>query len=264
MSWGSDLLMRAQRGIGRGLAAWTLKRSDAFASDSETVRDYALKLGAPKERTFVFPWGVDLGRFRPGIGSTIREELNWSEDDFVLISTRSWEPIYGITELARAFARAAIVNRSLKLLFLGGGSLREEVRRTIDGAGVRDQVVYPGQVSNEALADYYAAADLYVSASYSDGSSVSLMEALACGLPALVSDLPSNQEWIQHGANGWIFTTRSERALEAGIENAFADRDQLGDMGGLARETAEAKADWSRNFEVLMRAYEIAAHAVAQ
>ena len=71
--------------------------------------------------------------------------------------------------------------------------------------GVLDRVQFGGQVSQRDLPRWYHKADLYISPSHIDGSSVSLMEALACGLPALVSDIPANREWVSEGVNGWLF-----------------------------------------------------------
>ena len=61
----------------------------------------------------------------------------------------------------------------------------------------------------------YRAADLYLSASHSDGSSVSLMEALGCGLPVLVSDIPGNREWVTDGEQGWLFPDGDDAAAVA-------------------------------------------------
>ncbi len=71
--------------------------------------------------------------------------------------------------------------------------------------GVLDRVHFGGQVGQKDLPRWYHMADLYISPSHVDGSSVSLMEALASGLPCLVSDIPGNREWIEDGVNGWLF-----------------------------------------------------------
>jgi glycosyltransferase involved in cell wall biosynthesis len=67
-------------------------------------------------------------------------------------------------------------------------------------------------------------ADLYISPSHVDGSSVSLMEALACGLPALVSDIPANQEWVSEGVNGWLFPDGNADILAEKILAVIAQR----------------------------------------
>ena len=80
-------------------------------------------------------------------------------------------------------------------------------------AGVIDRVEFGGRVSQADLPRWYRKSDLYVSPSHVDGSSVSLMEALACGLPALVSDIPANKEWVQEDRNGWLFPDGDADAL---------------------------------------------------
>jgi hypothetical protein len=105
---------------------------------------------------------------------------------------------------------------------------------------------------------HYRIADLYLSASHSDGTSISLLEAMACGRPALVSDIPGNREWVQPGVNGWLFPDGDEKALAQAIVRAVDQRQQLPEMGRAAREIAEQRADWERNFQELLKAYGLA------
>jgi len=198
---------------------------------------------------------------RPGNSaaeSDLRARLGWGDEAFVLLSTRGWAPLYGVEELARAFVRAARQRPQLRLLMLGNGPQASLVRRIFMQGGVLDRVHFPGQVSQESLPRYYHAADLYISASHSDGSSVSLMEALACGVPALVSDIPGNREWIEPGVQGWWFPVGDVDALANAILHAADGRERLPKMGRAARQLAEARANWEKNFPKLLEAYELA------
>ncbi len=259
MSWGSDLLSGAQSGWGRWVARSTLARSAAVACDCQTVRRRAIDLGAPEERIFVFPWGVDLQKFHPARNMELRALEGWGRNQVVILSTRAWEPLYGVPELIEGFVLAAEEEPRLRLVMLGGGSLKEWVYRRLEAADLLGRVAFPGQVENDELPDYYRTSDLYLSASRSDGSSVSLMEALACGVPALVSDIPANREWVTPGHNGWWFAMGEADDLARALLGAAGDRTDRETMRESARAVAERKADWSRNFEVLLRAYEFAA-----
>ena len=104
-------------------------------------------------------------------------------------------------------------------------------------------------------------ADLYVSPSHVDGSSVSLMEALACGLPCLVSDIPANMEWVREGENGWLFPDGNADALAAKILAAMENHKSLPEIGHNARAVAEERTDWKKNFQKLMQAYQITKEA---
>jgi glycosyltransferase involved in cell wall biosynthesis len=257
MSWGSDLLRDGARGIGRLAAGYALRRCEALVCDCQAVRAVALKLGVPGERIVVFPWGVDLAHFNPVQPSALRARLGW-EGELVLLSTRSWEPGYGIEVLVGGFIRAARSLPELRLLMLGDGSLRPRILRLLVEAGMENRVHSAGQVGWEDLPSCYRAADLYVSASRSDGSSVSLLEAMACGLPALVSDIPGNREWIRPGIEGWLFRDGDEADLACAIGRAAKGRGDLKQAGAHARGTAEQRADWGRNFPLLLEAYQIA------
>jgi glycosyltransferase involved in cell wall biosynthesis len=213
----------------------------------------------------IFPWGVDLNQFTPAQSSPLRLSLGWN-DCFVLISTRRWEPLLGVDVLVRGFAlaaRSASGGSAMRLLLLGRGSQEAQIRSILAEYQIQDQVRFAGFVPEERMPEVFRASDLYVSASHSDGSSVSLMQALACGLPALVSDIPGNREWVEPGCEGWLFPDGNVEALADRILAAFLLSGKLAEMGRAARKRAEARADWAKNFPSLLDAYDMAIRQVA-
>jgi glycosyltransferase involved in cell wall biosynthesis len=294
MSWGYDLLIDADRDpFNRWATRFTLSHSDVMVGDCKTIRQRAIDFGMPDERIVTFPWGIDLGHFSPedrrqttddrrqqGVESSRQPEADiqgtklggqrpavggpTTEEIFTILSTRGWEPIYGVELIARAFVSAAKEAQArglprLRLLMLGNGSQAALLRQIFSGAGLQDQVYFPGQIGYDRLPHYYRSADLYVSASHSDGTSISLLEAMACGRPVLVSDIPGNREWVRPGEQGWWFPDGDAGALAQGILHAVEERRRLAQMGLAARRTAEQRADWGENFPELLRAYDLAA-----
>ena len=258
MSWGSDLLVEADRTRWmKWVTRYTLRHSRVLVGDCQAVRYKAVSLGYASERVMLFPWGVDLQHFVPGPADDLRRRLGW-EEAFILLSLRSWEPIYGVDLIVRAFARAAQQIPDLRLLLLGGGSQAGMLRQLIVQHDLNDRVYFGGYTTQNDLPHFYQVADVYLSASHSDGSSVSLMEALASGLPALVSDIPGNKEWVTPEEQGWLFPDGNEDALVAGILQAYRQRSRLAEIGKAARRLAEQRADWSENFKVLLKAYQLA------
>lgn len=259
MSWGSDLLWEAPRSLlARRRVKYTLPRADAVIGDCEAVREAAEEFGAPSGRVVTFPWGLDLKHFNPrGDDGGLRARLGWQQN-FVLLHLRAWEPLYDPLTIARAFALAAHQEPNLRLLMPGAGSLSAQLTRVFERHSVLDRVHLPGQLSQAELPEIFRAADLYLSASQSDGSSVSLMEALASGLPAIVSDISGNREWVQPGKQGWLFPVKNDTALADQILEAVASPDKLKLMAKQARKTAESRADWSQNRLALYRAYDLA------
>lgn len=257
MSWGSDLLRDGAAGIGRLVARYALLRASALVCDCQAVRAAAERLGFAAERITVFPWGTDPAHFHPGRGGRVRAELGW-EDRIVLVSSRAWERIYGVLELVEAFIDVAHDLPQVRLLMLGKGSLEPVIVEKLRAAQMLDRVHFAGWVCYDRLPDYYGAADLYVSASHSDGSSVSLLEAMACGLPAIVSDIPGNREWVESGVNGWLFRKGSPADLAVAIRRAAQAQAEWPKMGERGRQQVLERADWSRNFPLLFDAYRTA------
>jgi glycosyltransferase involved in cell wall biosynthesis len=257
MSWGSDLLIRARQGIGRWTASYTLRHSQVLVGDCQAVRSAAIGLGMPEDRIVIFPWGVNLSHFSPGDGGELQSELGW-EHNFVLLSTRAFERVYDVETLFRAFAIASRRAPRLRLLALGQGSLESKLRTMVRDSGLGSRVHFAGQVDHEDLPKYYRTAQLYISASTVDGSSVSLLEAMSCGLPVLVSDIPGNREWVEPGSNGWLFPTGNDEALAEVIVHLNSDQIELDQIGRAGRKVAEKRANWQRNSKRLLEAYELA------
>ena len=250
MSWGFDLMDDVHKNKWwEWVTDYTLKRSTFFISDANVTRDMAVKHGMNPEKTIVFPWGVDLEHFNV-------ETLKRSNvQTFTLFCNRSWETRYGVDVLARAFVQVAQQNENVDLILLGGGSQGAKIRQILQSGGVLERVTFGGQISQTDLPRWYHMADLYISPSHVDGSSVSLMEALACGLPCLVSDIPANKEWVFENENGWLFRDGDANNLAEKILAAISQREKLPEIGRASRSTAEMRADWKKNAEALMNVY---------
>lgn len=272
MSWGYDLLLDAGRNAAwRQATRFTLKRSDLLIGDCETIRRLAVSYGMSAERIVTFPWGIDLEHFSPPVkpGKTTAPGLPRT---FTLLSTRSWEPLYGVDTIVQAFLQARQDNLYLRLVMLGNGSQAPDLKQRLSEADLLSPtngtdptsdrpVELPGQVGFTSLPQQYHRSDLYLSASHSDGTSISMLEAMACGLPVLVSDIPGNREWVQPGENGWLFPVGDPAALASAIQQAYRERERLAEMGASARRTAETRADWQVNFQKMLQAYERVVHA---
>lgn len=257
MSWGSDLLMRAERSPWMRHATRTaLAHTDIFLGDCQTVADQAVRFGFDKRRMVVFPWGVDLDHFSPQrgrqTGKALRHSLRW-EDGFVILCNRSWAPLYGVDLLAKAFVKASKQAPNLRLLLAGEGPQAELIHEIL--RSVSDRVHFPGWLSRKDLPGVYSAADLFVTPSHCDGSSISLLEALACGCPVLASDIPANREWVETGEAGELFRDGDVDSLVSQLLNMAAN-ESLSAYGVQGRKLAEARADWDLNFRSCLAAYQ--------
>ena len=252
MSWGYDLVMDADKSAWmRWVTRYTLKRSAFFTSDANASRDKAVAFGMDPQKTVIFPWGTDIQHFRPKTSEDLKDQ------PFTLFCSRTWESIYGVDVLTRAFVKVADADPNVNLILLGGGSQGQKFRQILMNGNVLDRVHFGGHVSQKDLPRWYHMADLYISPSHVDGSSVTLMEALASGLPCLVSDIAGNREWIRDGVNGWLFRDGDVNDLAEKILYAIKNRASLPRISEAARQTAEQKADWKKNFGKLLETYNL-------
>ena len=258
MSWGFDLMkdVRVSK-LDEHRTRFALRNARGLITDARCSAEAAVSFGFPEDKITIFPWGVDLENFSPDraqkLGKPWREKMGW-QDKTVLLCLRSWEPNYGVDVLIESFGRAAAKNPDLRLILLGDGSLREEYLRLLATQEIKDKVYIGGRVPNLELITFYGAADVYVTPSHVDGSSVSLMEALACGLPAAASDIPANLEWVKAGENGWIFRDNSVEDLTEillALPKAISE-----EMPRKAKKTALQKADWSVNKKKLLACWQ--------
>jgi glycosyltransferase involved in cell wall biosynthesis len=109
---------------------------------------------------------------------------------------------------------------------------------------VSDRITFVGAVDNAELPDLYRTADVYVSASLTDGTSISLLEAMACGVPAIVSDIAGNRPWADEGAVD-LFPVRDVDALAAVLART-PRRTAESEAAARVRARVESDADWSR------------------
>jgi L-malate glycosyltransferase len=254
MSWGSDILTdTALHGWNGPFARYALRHASAAFGDCDAVRQRLLSLGfARDDRILTFPWGIDLETFYPAPSSiSLRKDLGWDDDDPVIVSTRTWEAVYAIDVLMRAFGKVHQAYPEAKLLLIGDGSRRAEIKGLVSALGLEESVHMPGRVDHTLLPDYLRLADLYVSSALSDGTSVSLLEAMGCGLPVVVSAAFGNLEWIDPGRNGWLAAPGDDESFATAMRTALDARPRFPEIAATNLAVVRARADWKANSPAL-------------
>jgi len=258
MSWGSDLLVDADRDEAhRWITRYALRHSDFLLCDCDAVREKAQAfVPYADERVIQFPWGVDLARFAPAEDPAAARRRLGLEGEFLVLSTRLWEDLYDVETVLDAVRIARARNRGVRLILLGDGSLAPRVRRFIADHDLAGSVTMPGLVPHAAVPDYFRAADLYLSCARSDGSSISLLEAMATALPVVVTDTPANREWVAPGEGGALVPVGDAAGFARALLNIAAlDPAARRRVSQRNREVAAAHADWDANVARLLDTY---------
>ncbi len=259
MSWGSDVLVTAQKNpLLRWVTSFTLNRAHAVVGDCQAVKERILSLSSlPPQRVVVFPFGVELSKFSPGSSSLhLRQRLGW-EKCRVVISTRSLEISHGTWVFLRAMETLLRRLSDSRVFMLGDGTLRPQVEEFLKSRDLESRFHLAGQVPHEQLADYFNEADLYISAVLCDGTSISLLEAMACGLSVVVPEAYGNREWVTPGVNGWLYPVGDSAALAKVTEEALEDAQCREQIGRENTALVRAKADWEKSFGDLVATYDL-------
>jgi glycosyltransferase involved in cell wall biosynthesis len=257
MPWGSDLLINPQMSISLMFKTkFVLSKADMITCDCESVKRKILELiPFPPEKIVVFPWGVDLTLFRQNLnGNLMRKQLEW-EKNKILLMIRSFSQIYGVEYFLHALPKIIKECPDVRIILCGDGPLRIRFQEIVKDYGIGDYVYFAGLIKNEELPSYFSAADIYISSSLSDGTSLSLLEAMACGLPVIVPDVSSYFEWINNNENGFVIPRKDSNQLALKIIQLLNDEDKCRKFGQRNFEIAQARANWDRNFEKLEYIY---------
>jgi glycosyltransferase involved in cell wall biosynthesis len=245
-AWGSDLLIAGSRdALQRARARWVLARADLVLADADNLGAAARALGAPQERVRIVPWGVDLARFRAGA----------AREPGLLLSTRMHEPVYDLPTLFAGVAPVLAVRPHTRLVVAGEGTLRQDLERLAGAALPPGRVTFTGRLTLDAMAGWLARADLVLSASRSDSTSVSLLEAMAAGALPVVSDIAGNREWVGEGDGARLFAPGDAAGVTRAVLAALDDPAWAATARARNRTVVEQRADRERNMGAIERMF---------
>lgn len=241
--WGSDVLVLPKSRLfyrKRSIAA--LRGADHIIFNSNYVLSESEKLAGKLRMATVLQCQLDRTVF-----NATRKDSSVNFSGNVIISTRPLKKIYSVDTLIKA---ANLVSGDVEFKIAGQGDEENNLKALADS--LKGQVVFLGKIDNQKLPFYLTASTLYVSTSLSDGTSLSLLEAMSCGLPVIVTDIPSNREWVEEGVNGFLFRPALHEELAEKIRLALSDKNKLKSMGEKNIKIIAERADRDRDFSKLL------------
>ncbi|SRR6266568_1042364 len=257
--WGSDVFRDPHRNpLFRSLTTSVLRRADFIVCDSESMSRAVVGLGADPSKIRAIGLGVDTQIFSPSKRSTnLARELGGA-DSLLVISIRHLKPVYNVEMLIRA--APYVLQRVPSALFVigGDGEQREHLRKLATSLGVARRIRWLGRIPHDQMASYLASCDIYVSTSLSDSTSISLQEAMACGIPAVVTDVPANTEWISNGQNGFVVPRSRFDTLAERITELLESERQRNEFGHRSRTKIEKRSEGSREMSKLESLFKVA------
>lgn len=228
-----------------------LRRANTVFAVSSSLRDLALELGVPAERTLVVGNGVDAGRYFPMPREQARRALGLPPDASVVITVGGLVERKGYHRVIACLPELSAQFPTLHYLAVGcagpEGDFTTQLEHQVEHLGLRDRVHFTGGLPAEGVRQALSAADVFVLSSRNEGWANVLLEAMACGLPVVASDVGGNAEVVCRPEVGCIVPFDDHAALASALSRALSI---AWDRAAIRRYAEEH--DWQKRVMVLV------------
>ena len=201
------------------------------------------------DRAIELPVGVDTTTFSPGTTS-IRQMLGWTDRHCVIGYVGRLIPLKGVDLLATAFREVSKTVPDARLLIVGSGEKADLIRSILREELVRAMVHMESDVPHHRLADWYRAMNLFVMPSRYENFSNAILEALACGVPFLASDVGGNRI-LAKAVGGFLFQENSVHSLAISLRQISESSLEMKAQGLFGAEYVRRKYTWAASAECL-------------
>lgn len=230
---GTDLSQIPEYARPRRLIVETASKASASIGVCSALMESLGGLGADRAKLHVMRNGVDLQRFRPMGRSEARQHLGLPANRRLLLSVGLLIERKGHDIAIKALQG---LPDDFDLIIAGSGPERDNLERLAKDQGVAGRVRFAGQLPNEELKWWYSAADALVLCSSREGWANVLLEAMACGTPAIATNIWGTPEVITRPVAGRLMSSRTPDALVAACSELFSDYPESSDVRAYAEE----------------------------
>jgi len=230
---GSDILIDLKINISKYFVKYAIKKAVLITTPSKPMADIVKNLGIPEKKIHILQYGIDTIQFN----NVIKKEK-----PVRIISTRNITPKYRLDVLVDA---ACSINKKYPdLIFdiLGDGSEKMTLEKKVQVSGLANNTIFHGNINHTDIQKYYQNAHIYVTTSPTDGLSISLLEAMACGCYPVVPDNDSNRHVEELG----FYLIRYN--VNDSVELAIKVRTVLNDLPGLVEKLSSNRKLIERHF----------------
>jgi len=254
---GSDLHVVAEHAGARlALTRRVLLGADAVTAVSAELAREARRVAGRDVDVRVVYNGVDTDRFRPCTDrAALRDALGLPRGAVLALFVGRVEPEKGVDELFGAFERAAPGVPDLHLVLVGAGPSLDGGLARLARAGLSQRVHAPGRLAHAQVAAMMQACDLLVLPSWAEGMPNVMLEAMACGLPPIVTPVGGVPEVIVDGANGCLVPPRAPDALAAALSALATSVERRERLGRAALAAILERFSWERNARETLAVY---------
>ncbi len=251
--WGSDIYdFPGSSLFSRMLIRYNLKKADRILSTSHVMAAETQKY--TDKKIYITPFGVDLNRFKRYPVKSL-----FPPNSIIIGTIKALEKKYGIDYLIAVFQKLHLKypELPLKLLIVGSGTLETSLKEQTHSLGLENEVIFTGKIQHEEVPDFLNMLDIYTALSISDSESfgVAVIEASACELPVVVTDIGGLKEVVDNQVTGLLVPPKNiEKSVES-FEKLLFDVQLRKQMGKNGRERVKRYYDWNNNVDEMINIY---------
>jgi len=254
--WGSDILISTKSKILKSLIKFALNKADLITCDAEHMKKAITELGINPSKIKIIYFGVDTEKFIPGLKDESLIQKLKIQNCPVIISLRNFKPIYSVETLIKAIPLVLKEIPEAKFIIAGNGSEEEKLKNLVRDLKIGENVNFIGFISNDDLPRYLRTVDIYVSTSLSDSTSVSLLEAMSCGLTSVVTEVGENKLILKNGRYGFLVPPKNSKILAEKIIYLLLKNEKVKNkMGKIGRKIIEEKYNYYKEMDKIENIY---------
>jgi glycosyltransferase involved in cell wall biosynthesis len=224
-----------------------IARCAAIISDCEHITKILRGTYNFTKKIHEVPWGCDRHFFS-------KAKIQFDNKLKILV-TRNWFPMYQNNVIVNALKIIELRKLDFSCTFIGDGPQLDDQRQLLTKMPETLDIQFLGHQTKANIRHAMSDNWIYISAASSDGTSISLLEAMAAGMICITTDFPSNKEWIEHSISGFLFPNGDSEALALLIEHISSlSEEEKKDISRKAKEKIRSRGDWKNNEQIFISA----------
>jgi len=255
---GTDVLTTPKESkIYKFFDSYTLKKADLITCDGEHTKEALINLGAHPEKIKIIRFGADIQKFKPQKMDDKFKESLFGGNFKIVISTKPLRSECDVETLVKAVPKVLKEIPEARFIIAGEGDQKDNLINLAKSLKIFEKIKFVGWISNDELPLYLNLADLFVSTSLVDsGLATSAAEAMACGVPLIVSDFGDNKTWIEEGKNGCIFPLKDSEILAQKIIYLLQHPELKEKFSKLNRELIKERKNYDKEMAKMEKLYQ--------
>jgi glycosyltransferase involved in cell wall biosynthesis len=234
--------------VARSILKHNFKSADLLCATSHVIEGYIHEVIDKPVK--VIPFGVNINNFKPKEVKSL-----FGPGHFVIGSVKPLETLYNIDILIKAFRELSLRFDNIRLLIIGSGNEENSLKKLAGDLEISDKVIFTGRVPFHRVSDYFNMINVLANLSEYESFGVSVIEAMACGLPVVVSDVGGLSEVVSNDSVGFKVPVGSVDETVKMLEKLVLNKDLCKAIGENARKHVIEQYNWEDNLNTMISEY---------